>query len=204
MLYEVITGLSSIKASVSSLKVIKNSPKSFDNNYSNAATEIKVDDNYSKRKNENKAYVIPRNNSVAKKVGLVTYNKTSGSRKKGYKTGFQNESSHNVASSSGGIGASDGFSMNNGIVSSVKINSGQISTASINSLNVDLTVFNDSTTMMGIDSPQRSISNPGDEPIPEPIPVGDGWIILLALAVVYIFIKKRVFCSLLLNVNSKI
>jgi len=194
------SGLSSVKASVTSLRAIKNSPKSFVDNYSNATNEIKVEDNYSKRKNENKVYVIQQSSSGTKKTNVVAYNKAAVSQKKVYNIGFQNEARHNVASFSGGMGTSDSFSMNNGVVSSVKVNSNQISTASINSLNVDLTVFNDSTTALGMDSPQKIDSDPGGEPVP----VGDGWIILLAFAGVYILIKKKVFSSLLLNVNSKI
>lgn len=192
------SGLSSIKASVSSLKVIKNSPKSFADNYSNVTNEIKVEDNYTKRKNENKISVISQNNSDIKRNNLVSYNKTSSSQKKIYKSGFQDEASHNVATSSGGMGAGNGFSMNNGVASSVKVNSNQISTASINSLNVDLTMFNDTTTMMGMDSPQKATSDPGDEPFgTEPVPVGEGWLFLLVLAAIYVIIKKKVFSSLL-------
>lgn len=198
------SGLSSIKASVSSLKVIKNSPKSFVDSYSNASNEIEVEDNYSKRKNENKVSVTPRSNSNVRKTNTVAYNISSGSQRKAYKSSLQNESSSNVASSSGGMGSGASFSANNGAVSSIKINSNQINTAGISSLNVDLTMFNDTTAMMGMDTPQRSTSDPGDEPFTEPVPVGDGWMILLAFAGVYIFIKKKIFSSLLSNNNYKI
>lgn len=52
--------------------------------------------------------------------------------------------------------------------------------------NVDLSLFGDSTAMQAVDSPRKSLSNPGDEnPLGEPIPVPEGWGFLILLGLIY-------------------
>ncbi len=196
------SGLGSVRAGVSSLSAIRNATKSIQN-YSNDNYEIRVEDNYTKRKEENKPTVSQYNNSAAKKNRIIAYNKISNSQGNAHKYSSRGESissySNGSSASGGDAGSNGGFSMNSGGISSMNSNSGQIDRG-ISSLNVNLTMYNDSTIMMGMDSPQKAISDPGDGPINgEPVPVGEGWIFLLILGAIYAVIKKRVFSSLLSN-----
>ena len=183
-------GLGAIKANVGSLNTIKNAPKDGDVNNGNAP-EIKVDDNYSKRKNENKYSTVNYPSASKKTNRLLAYNTIPNSKKAKTESASQSGSSSSYGGSS-----SAGSLTSSGSMGSFKSSAQSVDTnmpvTSVSSLNVDLTMFNDSTSLLAMDSAQRSNSDPGGEPLGEPIPIPDGWIFLLTLALAYIIIKRRV------------
>lgn len=106
---------------------------------------------------------------------------------------YSRYNSHKSQGSSAGGGAS--FASGNSSTSRSVVSAAGIQSAfssvlpsglGLGQSNVDLSLFGDSTAMQSVDSPRKSLSNPGDEdPLGEPIPVPEGWGFLILLAILY-------------------
>ncbi|MDD3320098.1 MAG: hypothetical protein PHS59_01505 [Paludibacter sp.] len=182
-------GLGSIKAGIVALNSIRNAPSDGAVNRTESPV-IQVDDNYSKRKNENRHSANNYPSTGKNSNRLIAYNRIPNSRKIKSENSSQSTSySSNFGGSSSTNSSATGGSINSFNSSATyAIDSSPI--ASVSSLNVDLTIFNDSTTSMAMDSAQKGASDPGDGPI-EPVPAGDGWMFLLVLAAIYIIFKRK-------------
>ncbi|MEI8086704.1 MAG: hypothetical protein WCG93_10870, partial [Paludibacter sp.] len=122
---------------------------------------------------------------------------TSGSSNKNNATYAVNQSgsSHIEKASAGGGGSAGGglpsYSSNRG---SNNNNSGPQNTG-FTAMSIDMSIFSDSTSnrqQAGYGALQGG-SDPGGNPIEEPIPVGEGWWILLTLAILYaVYTKLRI------------
>lgn len=185
-----------INANVGALSSVVNAPKNGSIGDSQN-TELNVPDNYSKRKTANKISSTRYTGANTKSNRIIAYNKIS--RSSVSKRGSNSVGNSETTTSNGGGGEMSGeaagaFTSNNNRSNSIGDSSNQLN--GISSTSVDLSLFSDSTAMQATDSAQKADSDPGDNPI-EPVPVPEGWGFLLALAAIYIAIKRKMFFQLI-------
>ncbi|NDP21331.1 MAG: hypothetical protein GZ091_09665 [Paludibacter sp.] len=185
-----------IKANVGSLSSVVNAPK---NGYigDSQNIELNVEDNYSKRNQRNKLSSTNYTGANPKSNRIIAYNRISNSRKR------DPGSSGNGATESSKNNSGSSYESSNSIIGTLSSsNTNDTSVGKMTNLpngikasNVDLTLFSDSTTMLAMGSAQKaSGSDPGTDP--EPVPVPEGWGFLLALAAIYVGIKRKLFFHL--------
>lgn len=182
---------------VVALNSVVNAPKNGSiGDFQNA--ELNVPDNYSTRKTVNKISVANYTGANSKSNRILAYNKIPKSSLA--KRGRNSLGNSEIASNNGGGGGMSGesasgtFTSNNSRSNTIGDSANKLS--GISSTSVDLTLFGDSTAMQAADSAQKAGADTGDNPL-EPIPVGEGWIFLLALAAIYISIKRKIFFQLI-------
>lgn len=185
-----------IKANVGSLSYVANAPKNGSIGDSQN-TELNVPDNYSKRKTTTKISANNYTGANSKSNRIIAYNKIS---KSSVATRNVNSAGGGSISNNGG-GNSESTTSNTGSFASSNINDSSVGSTlnqstGISAVNVDLSLFSDSTNMQATDSSQKVDADPGDNPV-EPVPVPEGWGFLLALAAIYIGIKHKMFFQLI-------
>lgn len=183
-----------IKANVGALSSVVNAPRNGSIGGSQNA-ELNVPDNYSMRKTVNKISATNYTGANSKSNRVIAYNKISNSSLA--KRGNNSLGNSEMSTSNGGGGgemsgeASGTFASNNSRSNSIGDSANQPN--GISSTSVDLSLFSDSTVVQTMDSAQKA----GTEDDPEPVPVPEGWGFLLALAVIYICIKRKMFFQLM-------
>ena len=108
---------------------------------------------------------------------------------------MQTQSYHNNYSGSGNMGGSGTFIARNGSRSSSG-SSGSSGITMINGLTAiasssDLTTVNKKSILVADPPPTSGGTDPGDDPTGAPIPVGDGWGLLVLFGGTYIFVKIK-------------
>lgn len=179
-----------INANVGSLTSVLNAPKNGSIGDSQN-TELNVPDNYSKRKAARRVSSSKFNGANSKSNRIIAYNKIS-------KSSIAKSRREAIGGTSNGGNASESTSSNSGSFASNNINGSSVGgsfnqSAGVSAVNVDLTLFSDSTVVQATDSAQRA----GEEGDPEPVPVPEGWGFLLALAAIYIVIKRKMFYKII-------
>jgi hypothetical protein len=175
-----------INANVGSLRKITNAPKN--GRVGNSQNvELNVEDNYSKRKLISaSSHGYPESN--LKSSSVFSYN---------YSSNIKSSAANSTATSSSGGGGGGSASGQSSVAFASNNINGSVNVSPIlfggkNSMNVDLTLFNDSTSNIQVmDTAQKSGTDEG-----EPLPIPEGWGFLLALASIYICIKRKLFVRL--------
>lgn len=188
-----------ISDNVGSLRSVANAPKN-GNVGDSQNGELNIEDSYSKRKTVSKITATNYAGANGTSNRVIAYNKipkSSSAKRRSESTVNSDTSNGNNGGSEMSEGLSGAFASNSTNNSSVGNTSNQ--SAGISAVSVDLSLFSDSTAMQAADSAQKTNSDPGGDPTTEPVPVGEGWIFLLALAAIYIGIKRKLFLKLLVT-----
>lgn len=186
-----------INANIGAISSVVNAPKNGSIGDSQNA-ELNVPDNYSKRKAATKISATNYTGANTKSNRIIAYNKipkSSIAKSRGNSVVNSETTTSNGGGGSEISGEAEGaFTSNNNRSNTIQDSSNQLN--GISSTSVDLSLFSDSTAMQATDSAQKAGSDPGDNPI-EPVPVPEGWGFLLALAAIYICIKRKMFFQLI-------
>lgn len=176
-----------VRSNIASLKSIKNSPKGRGSNSGQDAELNIPNDSLSRKKGIN----YPTGGSGSSFNNRTTYSASVTSTKE------------NIASSgSGSSGGSGGNGFYSGSRNSNAGNGGQpiaqriSQNPGVTTSGVDMTIFNDSTSMLASNQAQRAPGDPidpGFDPTGEPVPVPEAWgfLILLVLAYSYYIYNKN-------------
>lgn len=183
-------GVNCIKSKINAIKSIFNAPKNITTKH-NDIIELNVRDNYSEQRGKSRSKTQPTNNYNNTNFKNATYNITSNSNRS-----ISNGNGNNFSSSSN-FSSSDNKdgSVSTSSMSSISFSSGitaQPLLVNTSSMNIDLGMINDTTYIENITPRQKA---------DEPIPIGDGWFILLGMCAVYFFIKRRILNTKAENIS---